>query len=78
MENDLGTDLEWIAVAHHNTEHPHLHMVIRGVGSDGPADSIKAGLHQAWDSRHRRGHMHASDWISYKPGCCGRRTPGNR
>lgn len=35
MENDLETDLEWIAVAHHNTEHPHLHMVIRGVRCGG-------------------------------------------
>ncbi len=35
MAADLGTGLEWIAVAHHNTEHPHVHMVIRGVGSDG-------------------------------------------
>ena len=30
MGKDLGTDLEWVAVEHHNTEHPHVHMVIRG------------------------------------------------
>ena len=41
MESDLGTDLEWIAVAHHNTEHPHLHMVIRGVRSDGQPLQLK-------------------------------------
>jgi type IV secretory pathway VirD2 relaxase len=35
MAVDLGTDLEWIAVAHHNTEHPHVHLAIRGVRSDG-------------------------------------------
>ncbi len=35
MEKDLGTDLEWVAVEHHNTEHPHVHVVIRGVRSDG-------------------------------------------
>jgi type IV secretory pathway VirD2 relaxase len=35
MEKDLGTDLEWIAVTHHNTEHPHAHMVIRGVTGAG-------------------------------------------
>ena len=49
MENDLGTDLEWIAVAHHNTEHPHLHLVIRGVGNDGQSlrfkrDYVKHGI----------------------------------
>jgi type IV secretory pathway VirD2 relaxase len=31
---DLGTNLEWLAVAHYNTEHPHIHMVIRGIKSD--------------------------------------------
>jgi type IV secretory pathway VirD2 relaxase len=35
MAKNLGTDLEWIAVAHHNTEHPHVHMVIRGVRDNG-------------------------------------------
>jgi len=35
MEEDLGTDLEWIAVKHHNTEHPHVHIVVRGVRGDG-------------------------------------------
>jgi type IV secretory pathway VirD2 relaxase len=49
MENDLGADLEWIAVAHHNTEHPQVHMVIRGVGSDGQSlrfkrDYVKHGI----------------------------------
>jgi hypothetical protein len=27
MEKDLGTELEWAAVEHHNTEHRHVHMV---------------------------------------------------
>jgi len=33
-ERDLGTRLEWIAVEHHNTEHPHLHVLVRGRGDD--------------------------------------------
>ena len=37
MEKDVGTDLEWVAVEHHNTEHPHAHVVVRGVRSDGAA-----------------------------------------
>jgi type IV secretory pathway VirD2 relaxase len=37
MAVDLGTKLEWIAVTHHNTEHPHVHVTIRGVRSDGEA-----------------------------------------
>jgi type IV secretory pathway VirD2 relaxase len=35
MEKDLGTDLEWVAAEHHNTEHPHVHVVIRGVRDSG-------------------------------------------
>jgi type IV secretory pathway VirD2 relaxase len=35
MEKDLGTELEWVAVEHHNTEHPHVHVVIRGVRDTG-------------------------------------------
>lgn len=29
-EKDLGTRLDWVAVDHHNTGHPHTHVVIRG------------------------------------------------
>lgn len=35
MEQDLGTRLEWVAVDHFNTGHPHTHIVVRGVGEDG-------------------------------------------
>jgi type IV secretory pathway VirD2 relaxase len=35
MERDLGTDLQWVAAEHHNTEHPHVHVVIRGVRDSG-------------------------------------------
>lgn len=30
MDQDMGTRLEWVAVAHWNTEHPHTHVVLRG------------------------------------------------
>lgn len=30
MEEDLGTKLDWVAVDHHNTGHPHTHIVLRG------------------------------------------------
>ncbi len=35
MERDLGTRLEWVAVDHHNTGHPHTHIVLRGVDQNG-------------------------------------------
>jgi type IV secretory pathway VirD2 relaxase len=34
METDLGTRLEWVAAAHFNTEHPHVHVALRGVGAE--------------------------------------------
>jgi type IV secretory pathway VirD2 relaxase len=35
MEEDLRRPLLWAAVNHHNTEHPHVHIVVRGVDADG-------------------------------------------
>jgi type IV secretory pathway VirD2 relaxase len=32
MEEDLGTRLDWVAVDHFNTGHPHSHVVVRGCG----------------------------------------------
>jgi type IV secretory pathway VirD2 relaxase len=30
MEEDIGTSLDWVAVDHFNTGHPHTHIVVRG------------------------------------------------
>lgn len=35
MEEDLGTRLDWVAVDHFNTAHPHSHVVLRGVDDAG-------------------------------------------
>jgi type IV secretory pathway VirD2 relaxase len=32
---DLGTRLDWVAMDHWNTEHPHVHILVRGRGDDG-------------------------------------------
>lgn len=49
MEKDLGTRLDWAAVDHWNTEHPHVHLIVRGVRDDGEnlvisRDYIKEGM----------------------------------
>jgi type IV secretory pathway VirD2 relaxase len=31
---DLGTKLDWVAVDHWNTEHPHVHVLVRGRTAD--------------------------------------------
>ena len=35
VECDLGRSLEWAAVNHHDTEHPHAHVLVRGVCREG-------------------------------------------
>ncbi|MBT0667623.1 relaxase/mobilization nuclease and DUF3363 domain-containing protein [Novosphingobium profundi] len=35
VEKDLGTRLDWVAVDHFNTGHPHTHIVVRGVDERG-------------------------------------------
>lgn len=35
VEQDLGTQLDWVAVDHYNTGHPHTHIVVRGVDDRG-------------------------------------------
>src|ERR1700676_2360899 len=49
MERDLGTEIEWVAAVHHNTEHPHVHIAVRGVDGEGTPlrlarEYIRAGL----------------------------------
>jgi hypothetical protein len=29
-ERNLGTRLDWVAIDHWNTEHPHIHVILRG------------------------------------------------
>lgn len=52
MESDLGTKLDWIAVDHHNTGHPHTHILMRGVTEDGKTLNI-AGEYIAHGVRER-------------------------
>jgi type IV secretory pathway VirD2 relaxase len=35
MEKDLGTRLEWVAIDHYNTAHPHVHVLVRGRDATG-------------------------------------------
>jgi len=51
MERDLGTHLEWAAIDHHNTDNPHVHILLRGRDETGlplriDADYIKSGIRE--------------------------------
>ncbi|MCI0600525.1 MAG: DUF3363 domain-containing protein [Beijerinckiaceae bacterium] len=56
VEKDLGTKLDWVAVDHHNTGHPHTHIIVRGVTDDGKILNI-AGDYIAHGIRHRASEL---------------------
>ncbi len=60
LEQDLGTTLDWVAVEHHDTGHPHVHIVLRGVTEDGKTLNI-AGDYIAHGVRHRAGGLITRD-----------------
>jgi type IV secretory pathway VirD2 relaxase len=59
MEEDLGTKLDWMAVDHYNTGHPHTHVLLRG-------KCLSSGLAKDQNSRNDRGKylVIARDYIS--------------
>ena len=51
IERDLGMPLEWVAADHYNTEHPHIHVALRGIGGEGrplrlSRDYVKQGIRE--------------------------------
>ncbi len=52
MEEDLGTRLDWVAVNHYNTGHPHTHVIVRG-RDDAGGDLIIAREYIAQGLRER-------------------------
>lgn len=71
MEKDLGTSLEWVAVTHFNTEHPHVHIALRGVREDKsaldlPRDYVRHGIRAIAEDLCTRqlGHRNQLDAIA--------------
>lgn len=51
VETDLGTKLDWVAVNHHNTGHPHVHVIVNGRDERGEdlvvnGDYLSAGIRE--------------------------------
>ena len=67
MEKDLGTPLEWVAVAHYNTEHPHVHVALRGIGAESypirlSREYIKEGIREIAQDLCTRQIGYRSQW----------------
>jgi type IV secretory pathway VirD2 relaxase len=60
MEQDLGTKLEWTAVDHYNTGHPHTHIVLRGKDDQGK-DLIIARAYLSRGMRERAAEIVSLD-----------------
>jgi type IV secretory pathway VirD2 relaxase len=60
VEKDLGTRLEWVAVDHYNTGHPHTHVVVRGKDERGK-DLIIAREYIAHGMRERAAELMTLD-----------------
>lgn len=60
MEEDLGTKLDWVAVDHFNTGHPHTHIVLRGK-DDGRKDLVIARDYMAEGMRERAAEIVSLD-----------------
>lgn len=66
MEKDLGTHVQWVAAAHYNTEHPHVHLALRGIGAEGvplslSKDYVKQGIREIAEDLCTRQLGHRTD-----------------
>lgn len=60
MEKDLDTKLDWVAVDHHNTGHPHTHIIVRGRNDRG-ADLVIAKEYLTQGLRERAAELVSLD-----------------
>ena len=49
VEKEIGAGVEWVAMAHYNTGHPHVHVAMRGIDRHGrevrlPKEFVKQGI----------------------------------
>ncbi|MBB4633903.1 hypothetical protein [Sphingosinicella soli] len=65
MEQDLGTRLDWVAVDHFNTGHPHTHVILRGRDDRG-ADLVIARDYISHGLRARGGHRQSRSRAAHR------------
>lgn len=53
LEKEKGMELHWIGIAHYNTDHPHVHVVLCGGGADGQGEWREVRLDRADHARLR-------------------------
>jgi len=82
MTRDLDTRLEWAAVAHFNTDNPHVHIALRGVRENGKSVSNAITSSTAFEASLKirvPGSLGiARNSISPKPSAAKYRSTGSR
>ena len=63
FERDLGTRLEWAAVEHHDTDHPHVHLVVRGRAGERP---LEIAFTYLWDGLAARSSELATQVLGFR------------
>src|SRR3546814_2546097 len=74
MEEDLGTKLDWVAVDHFNTGHPHSHVMLRGRDDRGDnlviaREYISHGIRERARSEEHTSELQSLMRISYAVFC---------
>ena len=65
LERDIGRKVEWAAVNHFDTSHPHVHIVVRGIDRDGRELRIDRGYISA--GMRWRAQELATDELGHRP-----------
>ncbi len=65
LERDVGLKVEWAAVNHFDTSHPHVHIVVRGIDRDGRELRIDRGYISA--GMRWRAQELATDELGQRP-----------
>ena len=78
VERDLGRKLEWAAVNHYDTGHPHAHLVVRGViargGGSPSADASSSAMRVPLAPRTPSSRTASASYCCAPPPPCAPRT----
>jgi type IV secretory pathway VirD2 relaxase len=64
IARDLGTQMEWLAIDHHNTGQPHLHVVVRG--RDAQGHELRIDGQYLWGGIRRRAREVATRMLGWR------------
>jgi hypothetical protein len=64
LEPDLGVQLQWVAIDHYNTGHPHIHLIIRG--RDGQGTVLRIDGEYLWGGIRQRARELATQMLGLR------------